>query len=58
MGRVKPEEGNLKAHGSQLTALLVEGEGFEPPKLCAADLQSAPFGRLGTPPRVPEAGKW
>src|SRR5579884_944136 len=30
---------------------LVEGEGFEPPKRCAADLQSAPFSHLGTPPR-------
>lgn len=34
------------------TNRLVEGEGFEPPKHCAADLQSAPFGRLGTPPQA------
>lgn len=26
------------------------GEGFEPSKSVTADLQSAPFGRLGTPP--------
>jgi len=29
---------------------LVEGGGFEPPKAVPADLQSAPFGRSGTPP--------
>jgi hypothetical protein len=29
---------------------LVEGGGFEPPKLKTADLQSAPVGRLGIPP--------
>ncbi len=29
---------------------LVEGGGFEPPKAEPADLQSDPFGRLGTPP--------
>ena len=29
---------------------LVEGGGFEPPKAEPADLQSAPFGRSGTPP--------
>ena len=29
---------------------LVEGGGFEPPKSTTADLQSAPFGRSGTPP--------
>ena len=26
------------------------GGGFEPPKSLTADLQSAPFGRFGTPP--------
>ena len=31
-------------------AFLVEGGGFEPPKVEPADLQSAPFGRSGTPP--------
>ena len=29
---------------------LVEESGFEPLKAVPADLQSAPFGRLGTPP--------
>ncbi len=28
----------------------VEGGGFEPPKAEPTDLQSAPFGRSGTPP--------
>ena len=31
---------------------LVEGGGFEPPKVEPADLQSAPFGRSGTPPKI------
>lgn len=30
--------------------IVVEGGGFEPPKAEPADLQSAPFGRSGTPP--------
>ncbi len=30
--------------------LMVVGEGFEPSKSMTADLQSAPFGRSGTPP--------
>jgi hypothetical protein len=30
---------------------LVEGGGFEPPKAEPTDLQSAPFGRSGTPPK-------
>ena len=34
---------------------LVEGGGFEPPKVEPADLQSAPFGRSGTPPQCPAA---
>ncbi len=29
---------------------MVVGEGFEPSKSMTADLQSAPFGRSGTPP--------
>ncbi len=29
---------------------MVVGEGFEPSKSVTADLQSAPFGRLGIPP--------
>ncbi len=31
--------------------LLVEGGGFEPPKVEPTDLQSVPFGRSGTPPK-------
>lgn len=34
---------------------LVEGEGFEPSKAEPADLQSAPFGRSGTPPKIKPA---
>ena len=30
--------------------MMVEGGGFEPPKVEPADLQSDPFGRSGTPP--------
>ncbi len=30
---------------------MVVGEGFEPSKAVPADLQSAPFGHSGTPPR-------
>ncbi len=30
---------------------LVVGDGFEPSKSATADLQSAPFGRSGTPPK-------
>ncbi len=39
--------------GGNLWALkvMVVGEGFEPSKSMTADLQSAPFGRSGTPPR-------
>ncbi len=33
-----------------LDLYLVEGGGFEPPKVEPADLQSDPFGRSGTPP--------
>ncbi len=33
-------------------AKMVVGEGFEPSKSVTADLQSAPFGRSGIPPRV------
>ncbi len=32
--------------------VLVAGEGFEPSKSMTTDLQSAPFGRSGTPPGV------
>ena len=31
--------------------VMVVGEGFEPSKSMTADLQTAPFGRSGTPPR-------
>ena len=31
--------------------LLVERDGFEPSKLIATDLQSAPFGHSGTSPK-------
>ena len=31
---------------------MVEGGGFEPPKVEPADLQSAPFGHSGTPPKI------
>ena len=31
---------------------MVEGEGFEPSKSLITDLQSAPFGHSGTPPRL------
>ena len=31
--------------------MLVEDGGFEPPKAMLTDLQSAPFGRSGNPPR-------
>ena len=31
---------------------MVVGEGFEPSKSVTADLQSAPFGRLGIPPKI------
>ncbi len=34
---------------------MVEGGGFEPPKAEPADLQSAPFGRSGTPPKIERA---
>ena len=32
-----------------LPHILVEGDGFEPSKAVLTDLQSAPFGRSGTP---------
>ena len=33
------------------TRMVVEDGGFEPPKAMLTDLQSAPFGRSGNPPR-------
>ena len=42
---------NCRYQSGLLSKLLtVEGGGFEPPKAEPADLQSAPFGRSGTPP--------
>jgi hypothetical protein len=35
-----------------ISGKMVVGEGFEPSKSMTADLQSAPFGRSGTPPGV------
>ena len=37
--------------------VLVGEGGFEPPKLKATDLQSAPFGRSGIPPYLMELVK-
>ncbi len=37
--------------GHPTTSNLVEGVGFEPTKVEPADLQSAPFGHSGTPPK-------
>jgi hypothetical protein len=36
---------------------LVAGEGFEPSKAEPADLQSAPIGRSGNPPRIVKRGE-
>ena len=36
---------------------MVVGDGFEPSKSATADLQSAPFGRSGTPPLDIGAGE-
>ena len=36
---------------------MVEEDGFEPSKLKATDLQSAPFGHSGTLPYLVEAGE-
>ena len=37
---------------------MVVGEGFEPSKSMTADLQSAPFGRSGTPPLGKAISYW
>ena len=36
---------------------VVAGEGFEPSKAEPADLQSAPIGRSGNPPRIVKRGE-
>ena len=45
----------LTTHDTQIFHVtlkhMVEGGGFEPPKAEPADLQSAPFGHSGTPPK-------
>ena len=45
---------NLVSQHNQLKflSIMVEGGGFEPPKVEPADLQSAPFDRSGTPPKI------
>ena len=43
---------------SAISALLVEGDGFEPSKSSTADLQSAPFSHSGTLPYWGEARFW
>ena len=43
---------NLYLSLTLYSMLMVVGEGFEPSKSMTADLQSAPFGRSGTPPGV------
>ena len=45
-----------KKTSSLAAGCLVEEGGFEPPKSVTTDLQSAPFGRSGTPPYSLGAG--
>lgn len=40
------------------TSFLVEGDGFEPSKSATTDLQSAPFGLSGTPPKSIKLGTY
>ena len=42
----------IKKHLQNEDAFFVGSDGFEPPKLEAADLQSAPFGHSGNYPLV------
>ena len=42
----------MKKASSERRCFFVGSDGFEPPKLEAADLQSAPFGRSGNHPYV------
>ena len=49
---IEPTSSAWKAEVLPLNyARLVEGGGFEPPKVEPTDLQSVPFGRSGTPPK-------
>ncbi len=51
-GRVRPKAlRSAKRCMTVIIILLVEDGGFEPPKSVTTDLQSAPFGRSGNPPR-------
>ena len=52
---VRPCKGILTEHRvepDKYELQLVEGEGFEPSKAEPTDLQSAPFDRSGTPPKL------
>ena len=50
MGDKRRHKKTLASFGIQGFSLLVEEDGFEPSKSVTTDLQSAPFGRSGTPP--------
>ncbi len=45
-----PSSDRKRATPDRVTRFLVEEDGFEPSKAKPADLQSVPFGHLGTPP--------
>ena len=53
--RIRPRR-RKTATPDGVTVFLVEEGGFEPPKSVTTDLQSAPFGRSGTPPYSIGAG--
>ncbi len=42
----------LPLNYTRSSIILVEGEGFEPSKAEPSDLQSDPFDRSGTPPKI------
>ncbi len=42
----------IELHPQYSNRELVEGGGFEPPKVEPSDLQSDPFGHSGTPPEL------
>ena len=51
--------GNRKRRPQMRSSFLVEEDGFEPSKSKTTDLQSAPFGHLGTPPyEIVETWSW